>query len=393
MDFKLSEEQQMLANTVERLVRDTYTFEARRRIVESEQGFSAEVWQQLGDLGLLGVPFSDRFGGFNGSGVELMVVAQGFGRGLVVEPWLATVVLAGTLINGLGSDRQRQSLLPAIIAGRLRLALALYEPQGRYDHTNIAMRARKGGQGYVLDGDKAMVLHGDSADQLVVIARSDGDSTTRGGLSAFLVPSDAAGVTRKGYRTIDGLRAADITFQGVQVRADALLGAEGQALDALEHTLDLALVCLCAEAAGAMEVACDQTLEYLKQRRQFGQPIGAFQALQHRMVDMRIELEKVRSITMLAACSVDRPLPIRAKRIAAAKAQVGKSGQHVAEEAIQLHGGMGMMQEAAISHYAKRIIMLDHWLGDRDYHLARLEKCIEAGAAAAHSLVAAENGF
>lgn len=378
MDFKLSEEQRMLEETVGRLMRDGYTHEARNQFLESEPGFSKEVWQQFAELGLLGVPFSEDVGGFNGGAPELMVVTEGFGRGLVLEPYLATVVLCGTLIDQLGDEKQKEELLGAIIGGEKRLALALYEADGGYDHTHIATSAKKDGEGYVLNGQKAVVLHGDSADQLVVIARTSGDSVSRDGLSAFLVDGDAAGVSRKGYATIDGLRGAEITLKDVKVGADALLGAEGKAIDALEHSLQLALVSLCAEAAGAMEVACDQTLAYIKERKQFGVAIGSFQALQHRMVEMRMELEKVRSITMLAACSFDAPAELRQKRISAAKAQVGKSGRRVAQESIQMFGGMGMMKETPITHYAKRIIMIDHWFGDRAYHLKQMEKLIDA---------------
>lgn len=377
MDFKLSEEQRMLEETVGRLVRDTYTDEARNRILESEQGFSDDVWKQFAELGLLGVPFSEEAGGFDGGAPELLVVAEGFGRGLVVEPYLATVVLSGTLIDQLGNEAQKEAALSAIIGGEQRFALAAYEAEGRYDHTQVATTAKKDGDSYVLNGEKAVVLHGDSADQLVVIARTSGDTVSRDGLSAFLVAGDAAGVTRKGYSTIDGLRAAEITLKDVTVSADARLGDEGKAIDALEHCLQLALICLCAEASGAMEVACQQTLEYIKERKQFGVAIGSFQALQHRMVEMRMELEKVRSITMLAACSFDAPADLRQKRISAAKAQVGKSGRRVAQESIQLFGGMGMMQETPISHYAKRIVMIDHWFGDRAYHLKQMERRID----------------
>lgn len=377
MDFKLSEEQRMLEETVGRFVRDAYTFDARNKILESDQGFSTDVWQKFAELGLLGVPFSEEAGGFDGGGPELMVVAEGFGRGLVVEPYLATVVLSGTLIDQLGSDSQKAQLIPSIIGGETRLALAAYEAQGRYDHAHVATTAKKDGDGYVINGEKAVVLHGDSADQLVVIARTGGSTTDRDGISAFIVDASAEGVTRQGYPTIDGLHAAEISFANVKVGADALLGDEGKAIDALEGSLDLALITLCAEATGAMEVACDQTLEYIKERQQFGVPIGKFQALQHRMVEMRMELEKARSITMLAACSLGAAKDLRSKRISAAKAQIGKSGRKVAEEAIQLFGGMGMMEETAVSHYAKRIVMIDHWLGDREYHLSRLESLID----------------
>ncbi|MDX1803495.1 MAG: acyl-CoA dehydrogenase [Alcanivorax sp.] len=374
MDFKLSDEQRMLEETVGRLVRDGYPFDVREKARTSELGYSADMWQQFAELGLLGVPFAEDFGGFNGGGPELMVVAEGFGRGLVLEPYLATVVLGGTLINALASDAQKETLISAIIGGELRLALAAYEPQGRYDHTQVATRADKQGDGYVISGQKAVMLHGDSADKLVVIARTGGSDNDRDGLSAFVVDAGAEGVSRRGYPTIDGLHAADITFDKV---AGELLGEEGKAIEALEQTLALGIVALCAEATGTMEVACDQTLAYIKERQQFGVPIGKFQALQHRMVEMRMELEKARSMTILAACSLEAAPALRAKRVAAAKALIGKSGRKVAEEAIQLHGGMGMMEETAVSHYAKRIVMIDHQLGDLGYHMQQLEGLLD----------------
>ncbi|MTT52870.1 pimeloyl-CoA dehydrogenase small subunit [Alcanivorax sp. VBW004] len=374
MDFKLSDEQRMLEETVGRLVRDGYPFDVREKARTSELGYSAEMWQQFAELGLLGVPFSEDFGGFNGGGPELMVVAEGFGRGLVLEPYLATVVLSGTLINSLGSDAQKEKLISAIVGGELRLALAAYEPEGRYDHTHVAATAEKSGDGYSLTGNKAVVLHGDSADQLVVIARTGGNGTDRDGLSAFIVDANADGVSRRGYETIDGLRAAEITFNNA---AAELLGEEGKAIDALEASLALGIVALCAEATGAMEVACDQTLAYIKERQQFGVAIGKFQALQHRMVEMRMELEKARSMTIFAACSLDAPAQVCAKRVAAAKAIIGKSGRKVAEEAIQLHGGMGMMEETAVAHYAKRIVLIDHQLGDLGYHMQQLESLLD----------------
>ena len=383
MDFKLSDKQRMLEETVGRLVRDGYPFDVREKARTSELGYSTEMWQQFAELGLLGVPFSEDFGGFNGGGPELMVVAEGFGRGLVVEPYLATVVLSGVLIDKLGNDAQKEQYLPAIIGGETRFALANYETKGRYDHRFVETSAKKDGDGYVINGEKAVVLHGDSADQLVVIARTGGSGNDKDGLSAFIVDAGADGVSRRGYPTIDGLHAADITFKDVKVGADALLGEEGKALDALEATLDLALITLCAEASGAMEVACDHTLNYIKERQQFGVPIGKFQALQHRMVEMRMELEKARSMTILAACSLELSAPVCAKRLAAAKAIIGKSGRKVAEEAIQLHGGMGMMEETAVSHYAKRIVMIDHQLGDLGYHMQQLENLLDVDEDAA----------
>ena len=274
-------------------------------------------------------------------------------------------------------DARKAELAEGIIGGETRYALACHEPDGGYDAHWIKTTARETGDGFVLDGAKAVVAHGDSADRLIVIARASGEIDSAEGLCAFIVDANANGVTRRGYATIDGHRAADITLEGVQVGADALLGELGGAAAALDRAIERGVVALCAEAAGAMEIACDLTLEYLKERKQFGVPIGSFQALQHRMVDMRISLEKVRSLTFWAACSLESDEAERATRIAAAKAMVGKAGRHVAEEAIQLFGGMGMMEETPVSHYAKRIVMIDHWFGDREYHLGVLETLID----------------
>lgn len=370
MNFAYSDEQRMLKDMVDRVVADQYGFEAREKIIASATGYSPEIWQQFAELGLLAVPFSEAAGGFDGGGAELMVVAEGFGRGLVVEPYLASVVLAGTLIDALATGALRTALLAPLIDGEQRYALACYEPAGRYDPHWIETTARPDGEGYLLDGHKAVVLGGDSADALVVIARSDGAPGDAEGLSAFIIDADAEGVSRRGYPTIDGHRAAEITLSGVRAAPDALIGEPGRAAQGLQHALDRGLVALCSEAAGAMEVACDMTLDYLKERKQFGVPIGSFQALQHRMVDMCMALEKVRSLTLWAACSLDAPEAERRTRLAAAKAMVGQAGALVAEEAIQLFGGMGMMEEMPIAHYAKRIVMIDHYLGDRAWHIA-----------------------
>ena len=383
MDFSYSDEQRMLKDMVDRVVADQYSFEQREKIIKSDTGYSPEVWSQFAELGLLAVPFSEAAGGFNGGGAELMVVAEGFGRGLVVEPYLSTVVLAGTFLDAaLGDDAKAEALEP-IISGEQKYALACYEPNGRYDPFWIETTAQKDGDGYVLSGKKAVVLGGDSADRLLVIARSSGDNPGKNGLSAFLVDGNADGVSREGYTTFDGHRAAEISLDNVKVGADALVGEEGGAAAPLQYALDRGIIALCAEAAGAMEVACDLTLDYIKERKQFGVPIGSFQALQHRMVDMRISLEKVRSLALWAACSLDAPDAERRQRLAAAKAMVSKAGRHVAEEAIQLFGGMGMMDESSISHYAKRIVLIDHYLGDGNYHTDRLiDLLVEENAAA-----------
>ena len=379
MDFSYSDEQRMLKDMVDRLVAEQYDFDTREAARASSAGYSTQMWQQFAELGLLGVPLSEDAGGFDGGGAELMVVAEGFGRGLVVEPYLASVVLCGHLIDALADGAHKAELAASVISGEMRYALACHEPDGGYDPHWIRTTARADGDGYVLDGSKAVVAHGDSADRLIVIARSSGEPGDGDGLSAFLVDASAQGVARRGYPTIDGHRAADITLANVRVGADALLGEAGQAGAAMDAALERGVIYLCAEATGAMDRACELTLEYLKQRKQFGVPIGSFQALQHRMVDMRIALEKVRALTFWAACSLESAPAERRQRIAAAKVMVGRAGRQVAEEAIQLFGGMGMMAESPIAHYAKRIVMIDHWLGDHRWHMAAFRRALVDG--------------
>ncbi|HYH18562.1 MAG TPA: acyl-CoA dehydrogenase [Azospirillum sp.] len=368
MDFSLNDEQRMLEDTVTRLVRERYGFEQRGRYGQEPTGYSAEVWSLLAELGLLSVPFSEADGGIGGGGVELMLLHQAFGRGLTREPYLATVVLGGGLLARLGSEAQRGSILPDVIAGEAMLALAYAEPDGGYEPLWIGTRAERAGGAWALTGAKTVVLHGDSAGRLLVTARTAGDVNDRAGVSVFLVDPSQAGVSVRGYATIDGLRAAEITLSGAKAE---LVGPEGGAADALEAVLASGCVALCAEAVGAMEQACDLTLEYLKTRQQFGAPIGRNQVLQHRMVDMRIALEQARSMAILGACSLELGADVRERRVSAAKALIGNAGRFVAEQAIQMHGGMGMTDEAAVSHYAKRLVMIDHWLGDADHHTTR----------------------
>lgn len=368
MDFSLNDEQRMLDETVSRVIREQYGFEQRRGFAGEPGGFSAANWSLFAELGLLAIPFAEENGGFGGGGAEVMIVQRAFGRGLVLEPYLAAVVLAGGLVERLGSPEQRERLLVPLLAGESRLTLAWAEPEGRYDHRTATTQAERDGDGYRLSGHKAVVLHGDSADRLLVTARS---MTNRDGLSVFVVDPAQPGVDVRGYATIDGLRAAEIRLDRVRVGADALLGPEGGAADALDAVLAAGCAALCAEAVGAMEAACELTLDYLKTRRQFGAPIGRFQALQHRMVDMRIAQEQAHSMAILAACSLNLPAAERDRRIAAAKVVIGNSGRFVAEQAIQLHGGMGMTDEAMVSHLAKRLVMIDHHLGDAGHHLSR----------------------
>jgi pimeloyl-CoA dehydrogenase small subunit len=373
MDFDLSDEQRLLKDSVERLLADRYDFEARKKYAATPEGFSRELWGKYAELGLLALPFSEQHGGFGGGPVETMIVMEAFGGALALEPYLATVILAGGLIQRAGSAAQQAELLPRIADGSLRLAFAHAERQARYDLADVAVKARREGTGWVLDGEKSLVLHGDSADKLIVSAREHGARRDHGGLALFVVDADAEGVTRRGYPTQDGLRAAEVSFAHVKVGPGNVLGKPGEAMPAIERVVDTAIAALCAEAVGAMAAMHDQTVDYLKTRKQFGTPIGAFQALQHRAVDMFVALEQARSMTMFATMMAqDDNAAERRKAIAAAKVQIGRSGKFVGQQAIQLHGGVGMTMELKVGHYFKRATMIDVLFGDADYHLAKL---------------------
>ncbi len=370
MDFSLSDDRRMLQETVERYVRDQYDHETRMKIAGSEDGTSKEKWAEMAELGLIGAFLPEEAGGFGGAGYDIVVVMKELGRGLVVEPFLATAAMGAGAVALAGSDAQKE-VLEEVIAGAKTLAFAHGEPASRYEYAHVETKAEKSGDGWTLNGAKAVVANGDSADMLVVSARVSGAATDEDGLALFLVPADAAGVERRGYPTVDGYRAAEITLKDVSVGADAVLGEPGEAYDVIEQVLARGVLALCAEAVGAMETARDQTLDYLKQRNQFGQAIGRFQALQHRMVDVCMEIEQANSAVTLAAAKLDAPRAEREKTLSAAKSLIGRVGRQVAEEAIQMHGGNGMTWEYAISHYAKRLTMIDHTLGDMDHHLER----------------------
>jgi pimeloyl-CoA dehydrogenase small subunit len=372
MDFDLTEEQRLLDETVRRVVKDEYAFEKRKAYKASPDGFSRKLWQSYADIGLLGLPFAESHGGFGGSAVESMIVMESFGRGLVLEPYLASVILAGGLVAAAGSAAQKQAILPPLAAGKLMLAFAHGERQARYALADVETRAERDGSGYVLSGEKGVVLHGDSADRLIVSARTGGSSRDTQGISLFLVDRQAAGVTVRGYPTVDGLRAAEIALERVHVGTDALLGRPGEAYGAIEHAVDRAIAALCAEAVGIMEVLNATTLEYLKTRKQFGVPIGQFQVLQHRMAEMALEHEQAKSMAILAALSADgTDAHARRRVISAAKVQIGKSGRFIGQQAIQLHGGIGMTDEYAAGHYFKRLTMIAQSFGDEDHHLDR----------------------
>ena len=372
MDFSFSEEQTLLQDSVERFIQNDYAFEARQNNVKDEQGFSGGNWKTFAELGWLGVPFSEADGGFGGSAIESMIMMEQFGKGLVVEPFLPTVVLAGGALKIGGSAAQKEKYLAGIIDGSLQGALAYAEPQGRFNLADVTTTAKKQDDGYVLNGYKAVVLNGPAADVLVVSARTSGDQRDPQGVSLFLVPANAQGLARRDYPTVDALRAAEITLENVKVAADALIGEEGKGLPIIEQVVDEGILAIGSEAVGCMEVLYKDTVEYCKTREQFGQPIGKFQVLQHRMVDMFMEHEQSKSLMYMAAMRLDEGYTAEAqKAVSAFKVQVGKSGRFVGQSAVQLHGGMGMTEELRIGHYFKRLTTIDTLFGNVDFHLKR----------------------
>ena len=370
MDFNFTEEQTAVQDTLRRFIDKDYGFEQRRALAKSAEGFSRAHWRQFAELGLLALPFPEEFGGMNGNAVDTMLVMEAFGRGLVLEPYLSTVILAGGLIRDAGSQAQKEDLLPAIAGGELLMALAHYEPGARYELNHVATTAKPDGSGWKLSGAKAVVLGGGAADKLIVLARTSGGARDKDGISLFVVNRNAPGVSVRSYPTQDGARAAEIKFDGVSIGSETLIGTKGAALPVIERALDYGIAALCAEAVGAMVALNDATLEYLKTRKQFGTPIGRFQSLQHRMVDMVIATEQARSMATLAAVKADSTDAAERRRaVSAAKAHVGQQLRYVGQQAVQLHGAMGVVEELNVAHYFKRLTMINATFGDADHHL------------------------
>lgn len=372
MDFSFSEEQTLLSDSIERFVQNDYAFDARQKTIKQDPGYDPALWSQFAQLGWLGVPFPESDGGFGGSAVDTMIIMEQFGKGLVVEPYLATVVLAGGALKLAGNPKQKEQYLARIIDGSKQAALAFVEPQGRYNLADLTTRAESSDGGWTLNGHKAVVLNGPNADFFVVSARTGGGQRDRDGVSLFVVPGDSDGLSRRDYPTVDAFRASEVTFENVQLGSDALLGEPGEGLAVLEQVIDEGILAVGAEAVGAMEVLYKDTVEYCKTREQFGQPIGKFQVLQHRMVDMFMEHEQSKSLLFMAAMRMDEGYGEEARKAASAlKVQVGKSGRFVGQGAVQLHGGMGMTDELNIGHYFKRLTTIDTLFGNVDFHLKR----------------------
>ena len=371
MDFSFTEEQTLLRDSIARFLADNYDFETFKRVSRSEPGWRPQIWKQFAELGLLGASLPEDFGGLGGGAIETMIVMEEFGRALVVEPYVATVVIGGGLLRHAGSDVHKQEWLPKIANGEGVFAFAFAEPQGRYNLADLTTTAKKNGSDFVLNGSKAVVLGGPWADALIVTARTGGAQRDASGVSVFLVDKKSKGVASRDYRTVDGLHASDITFENVTVPAANLIGANGEGLPLIEQAVDEAIVAHSAEAVGAMKVLLDATVEYSKTRKQFGVPIGKFQVLQHRMVDMFINTEQSVSLTLMATLKLDENGTARKKAASAAKVQIGRAGRFVGQQAVQIHGGMGMTDELNVGHYFKRLTMLDTLYGNVDHHLKR----------------------
>jgi alkylation response protein AidB-like acyl-CoA dehydrogenase len=367
MDFRFTQEQQQFADSLRRWVEKDYSFEHRKKIVESAEGVSTTAWQTLAELGATALTVPEEQGGLGGGTDDLMIVMQELGRGLVVEPYFATA-LGAEFLNRSGGH----AILEQVAAGEAKLACALNERDAAHDLFDVVVTAKAKGGSYVLNGEKTVVIHGAQADALIVSARTGGAQRDTDGISLFLVPAGIGGMSIREYRTIDGQRGADVEFKDVALPASALLGEAGKGWDVLEAVADHGVVLLCAEAVGVMEAINAATLDYLKTREQFGVPIGTFQVLQHRMADMYMHQEQARAITTLAVAKVATADADERRRVAsAAKVRVGQAAKFIGQQTVQMHGGMGMTNELAVAHGFKRLTAIEMTLGDSDYHLAR----------------------
>lgn len=371
MDFAYNEEQQMLKDSVSKFVSQDYDWDSRRAIVSSADGYSKAHWQLFAELGWLTVPFPEADGGLGGSAVDLMVMMEELGKGLVVEPFLANTVLAGGLLSALGNSTQKEALLAPLLAGELQLALAFAETGNRYELSEIACQGEITDAKLVINGHKSMVFNGGNAQHLLVAVRSSGKPGDKDGLSVAVVDPTTAGVTRKDYATVDGQRAADIWFDNVELATSAILGEPGAALEALQVTIDRAALAVGAEAVGAMQVSLAKTVEYSKIRKQFGVSLSTFQALQHRMARMFMEVEQAKSILVMAAMAMDHAGGYAPRELSAAKSRIGKAARKVSQESVQIHGGVGVTDELDVGHYFKRLTSIQYLYGSTDWHTRR----------------------
>jgi alkylation response protein AidB-like acyl-CoA dehydrogenase len=373
MDFSFTDEQSMLRDTVASYLADHYDFDTRRAAIKSPSGWRPDVWKAFAEeLGILGAAFPEDHGGLGGGAIENMVVMEEFGKALVVEPYLGTVVIGGGFLKQ-ATPAWAGEVIGKIISGEVTIAFAYAEPQGRYNLANLVTTARPDGAGFVLNGHKAVVVGAPWASHLIVTARTSGGQRDAGGVSVFLIDRTAGGVVTRDYPTVDGRRASEVFFENVKLPAEALIGDLDGGLPLVEQVVDEAIAAVCAEACGVLRKLHEGTLDYTKQRKQFGVPIASFQVLQHRMVDMFIQLEQAISMTYMAHIKLSEPAAERAKALSAAKVQIGRACRFVGQNAIQLHGGMGMTDEMAIGHYFKRATIIEGEFGSVDHHLKRYE--------------------
>ena len=371
MNFDYNEEQTLLDNMVTSFVRDNYDWDTRCSIVKTESGWKEENWKQFAELGLLGVPFDEVYGGLGGQATDVMIVMEQFGKGLVVEPYMSSIILAGGLISKLGSDKQKDTIIPEIISGNQRYVFAYAEPQSRFDLFDVKCSASLDGDNYVINGFKSVVFGASMATHVIISARTSGDQRSKSGITLFMVDIKSEGITLQNYPTIDEYRASEIVIENLKVSKDNILGSIDSSYEAIEEQIDLSTIAVCSEAVGILQVLKDSTNDYCKNRKQFGQPIGANQVIKHRLVDMMIEYEQAKSILYMAV-TADLSDPIeRRKAASAAKARIGKAIKFVGENAIQLHGGMGVVDEYMISHFFKRATMIGILFGNVDFHMKR----------------------
>jgi alkylation response protein AidB-like acyl-CoA dehydrogenase len=372
MDFSLNELQTMMADSVGKFIDNEYDFDTRQEYAGSERGFSDDVWKTFAELGWMAVPFAEEDGGLGGGPAEIMVLMQSLARGLVVEPYIANVILAGGILKRFANETQKEQWLHPMIAGELQATLAFNEPQARYELANVATTATKDSNHWVLNGRKGLVLNGGTSDLLLIPARTAGDIGDEHGITLFAVAADSDGLSCNAYATVDGLRAAEITLEGVRVSGDAVLGNVDEGYAALSATIDDATIAVCAEAVGIMYALKDKTVQYSKDRSQFGVPIGSFQALQHRMVDMLMACEQAQSLLMWAVMTNAEGSDESRRAVSAMKYMIGTAGQKLGEEAVQIHGGMGVTWELDVAHYFKRLTAICTLFGNADWHLDKL---------------------
>jgi len=371
VNFNFNEEQTLIQSQVSQFIQRDYEWEKRQSLVSSDLGFSKDNWNIFAELGWLGISISEKSGGFGGTAIETMILMEEFGKGLVLEPYLETIVLSAGIIDSCGTEKQKKEILDKVMSGNMHLALAFTEPQSRFNLSDVTTEAEQSGDFYIINGFKSVVMNGPSADALIVSARTSGNQSDSDGISLFLVDSKSTGVSSRNYPTVDGRRASEVTFENVKVSSHSLLGKRNTGFEELDNAVDLATLAICAEAVGAMEILYKTTVEYTKTRKQFGQAIGKFQVLQHRMVDMFMEYEQCKSLLYMATIKKVEDASDSKKSVSGLKYQIGKASKFIGQQAIQLHGGMGVTDELNVGHFFKRLTTIGTIFGNADYHLKR----------------------